>query len=195
MNTEQVPAHCSTAATPIRSAAASASPPHSTAPPLRAARSVRPGSPAPPESTAHSSTGTVTCWRRSTPCKPSHPRRRHRSRCHPGLAASRPPRSTRTCHPAQHPHPSPGKTPVRSPRRPGLARVRARRPRRHRRPQPEDHSPGTTGPRPEAAGRRTRRRPRRRPCRQQRTHDPAQPPEPTPVTRPARSLHHTCCSR
>jgi hypothetical protein len=39
-----------------------------------------------------------------------------------------------------HPRPAPGNAPVRGTRRPGMARVRARRPGRYRCPQPEDHA-------------------------------------------------------
>ena len=54
-------------------AAGSASSPRSTAPPQKAPRSAPPGSPAPPESTGRSSTGTATCWKRSTPSRPNQP--------------------------------------------------------------------------------------------------------------------------
>src|SRR5262249_47875729 len=77
--------------------------------------------------------------------------------------------------------------PLRSARRAGVARVRARSSRGHRRPQTADQPPRTAGHRPELATRRTRRGPRRRPRHQPRTHGPHQPPPPqqvktTPIT-------------
>ena len=66
------------------------------------------------------------------------PGRAARASC---LAASRPARRGRTRHPAALPRPATRAATVRGTRRTGMARIRARCPRRHRRVQPEDHSP------------------------------------------------------
>ncbi len=110
----------------------------------------------------------------------------------PGIPADRPACRRGTCRQAPQPSPPTRETPVRSPWRASLARTRARYPRRHRRPQPEDHLPGTAGHRPAPATRGTRRRSRRRPGHQPRAHGPAQHHGQRPVTRRARTLHHTC---
>ena len=81
-----------------------------------------------------------------------------------------------------------------STRRTHLARVRARRPNRHRRTPPTDHPSRTASHRPSTTTRRTRRRPRRRPRRQPRTHGPTQHTSPAPL-KPRVDLHHTCCGR
>jgi Family of unknown function (DUF6262) len=67
--------------------------------------------------------------------------------------------------------------------------IRARRTRRHRRPEPENHPPRTASRRPAPPARRTRPGPRRRPRRQPRAHDPAQPRR---HDTPAMNLHHIC---
>ena len=99
------------------------------------------------------------------------------------------------CSPAQRPRPAAGETPVRSTRRAGLARVRTRRPRRHRRPQPEGHPPRTAGHRPAPPARRTRPGPHRGPGRQPGAHGPAQRHATPPMTRRIRCLRHTCRAR
>ena len=67
---------------------------------------------------------------------------------------------------ASRPRPAARKTPVRGARRACLARIRARRPRRHRCPQPEGHPPRAAGHRPAPPARGTRPGPRRGPGRQ-----------------------------
>ena len=74
---------------------------------------------------------------------------------------------------------------VRSARRTSVARVRARRARRHRRAQPENHPPRAASRRPAAATRRARRRTLSRPRRQPRADDPAQPVSGNTLTRHA----------
>ena len=83
---------------------------------------------------------------------------------------------------------------LRSARRTGMARVRSRRPRRHRPAQATDQHARTTRHRSAAPTRRTRRRSRRRPSRQPRTHGAAQPPEDRDMSPIGRHVHHTCCS-
>ena len=99
-------------------------------------------------STAASSTATATCSKdpraasRSSPPASAPARRSPEPRCRP------------TCSPPTNA--PPGSTPasstwnaaLRGPRRARLARVRARRPRRHRRPPPADHPARTAGHRP-----------------------------------------------
>ena len=118
------------------------------------------------------------------PCAASRssPRRPHRPRGHPSVAAGRPARRPRTSRPAQRPHPPTGEAALRSARRTHLARVRARCPRRHRRTPPAHHPARTAQPRPSTTTRRTRRRPRRRPRRQPRTHGPTQHANPAAMT-------------
>jgi hypothetical protein len=101
---------------------------------------------------------------------------------------SRPARRPRTRRPAACPHPAARKTPVRGTRRPGLARVRARRTRRHRHPQPENHPPGTASHRPAAPAGGTRRGTSRRPRRQPRAHGPAQRWTPPVTSQPRTSI-------
>ena len=101
-------------------------------------------------------------------------RQRHRAGRHPGIPASRPARRPRPRSPAHRSYPAARTTPVRSARRPGLARIRARRPRRHRRTQPQDRPAGPASHRPAAPAGRTRQRTRCRPRRQPGTHGPAQ---------------------
>jgi hypothetical protein len=62
--------------------------------------------PAPPPSTALSSTGTATCSERSTPRRPARHRRQRRAGRQPGIPASRPARRPRTRPPAPRPHPA-----------------------------------------------------------------------------------------
>ena len=78
----------------------------------------------------------------------------------------------------------PGDPPVRGARRTGLARIRPRGPRGHRRPEPQDQPPPAAGRRAAPATGRTRPGPRRRPSSQPRTHGPTQYPSTTPMTRP-----------
>ena len=105
-------------------------------------RSASPASPVPPASTAPSSTGTATCSRKSTLPKPPRP---------PPAAPQDPPSPGHPCRPTCSP---PTNAPSGSPpasasssngcpsaRPAGLARIRSRRPRRHRRAQPENHPP------------------------------------------------------
>ena len=83
----------------------------------------------------------------------------------------------------------------RSARRTDLARVRARRPGRHRRTPPAHQPARTAQPRPTATTRRTRRRPRRSPRRQPRTHGPTQHANPAAMTLASRgfaALAYTC---
>jgi len=104
-------------------------------------------------------------------------------------------RHTRTRAPAERARPAARETPLRSTRRAGLARVRARHARRPRRPHPEDQPSRAASRRPAAAARRTRPGPRRGPGRQPRAHGPAQHHTTTSVTRHVSSLHHTCRGR
>ena len=119
----------------------------------------------------------------------STPRRHRRPGRHPRVLASRPARRLRTRPAAHRPHPPARKTALRSTRRASMAPVRARRTRRHRRPEPQNHPPRTASRRPAPPARRTRPGPRRLPRRQPRAHDPAQPRR---HDTPAMNLHHTC---
>ena len=181
----------------IRPAAGNVSSPCWAAPPPTAPRSAPPASPAPPASTAASSTGTATCSTRSTPSRPPH---RHAADT-PGPAVTRASLQAdllaagERAQRLQRPGPATGKAPVRSTRRKGLAGIRSRRSRGHRRPQPDHQPPRTAGHRPAPATRRTRPGPRRRTRREPRTHRPTQHRDTTPITRRTTFLHNTCRAR
>ncbi|WP_371812929.1 DUF6262 family protein [Saccharopolyspora sp. ASAGF58] len=83
---------------------------------------------------------------------------------------------------------------VRAPRRASLARVRARRPRRHRPAQPADRPLRTAGHRSAPPARGTRPGPHRRPRRQPRADGPHQRPKHQQLKTPTSHLRHTCCT-
>ena len=101
-------------------------------------------------------------------------RRRQRASSQPGIPASGPARRPRTRRPAHRSCPPARTAAIGRARRPGMERIRARRTRRHRCHQPQDHHPRAAGHRPVHAARRTRPGPGRRQGSQPRAHGTAQ---------------------
>ena len=169
----------------------------STAPPPAARRSACPASPAPPGSTAPSSTATATCSPKSTPSRP-RPARRDSGPARPSPG----PRCKPTC--SQHTNAPPGSAArIRQLEQPPVQHLGEQAWRESGLGAPadidalnqQDHQPRAAGHRPPPPTRRTRPGPRRRPRRQPRAHGPAQRHHTPPMTRRMSSLHHTCRTR